>query len=141
MKKSYMGIAPLIITMILLFFISALVAENSSNGELTYSDLLKNIEENNVNSIELSSEGGTAVVKIKGDREEKKVNIPDRNAFMLRIQDNIISGDFVFKEKSPSVILKILDYITPISIVVLFILFWVFMLQMTNGRKRWNFFY
>lgn len=135
MKKSFRGIAPLIISVILIFFAAALVAEKGENGELAYSELVTNIQENNVDSITLSSEGNSATVKLKNVREEKRVNIPDKNAFMLSIQDDISSKNIKFKEKSPSALLKLLDYITPISLVILFILFWVFMLQTMNGGK------
>ena len=135
MKKSFRGIAPLIISVILIFFVAALVAEKGENGELAYSELVTNIQENNVDSITLSSEGNSATVKLKNVREEKRVNIPDKNAFMLSIQDDISSKNIKFKEKSPSALLKLLDYITPISLVILFILFWVFMLQTMNGGK------
>ena len=135
MKKSFRGIAPLIISVILIFFAAALVAEKGENGELAYSELVTNIQENNVDSITLSSEGNSATVKLKNVREEKIVNIPDKNAFMLSIQDDISSKNIKFKEKSPSALLKLLDYITPISLVILFILFWVFMLQTMNGGK------
>lgn len=135
MKKSFRGIAPLIISVILIFFVAAVVAEKGENGELAYSELITNIEQNNVDSITLSSEGSSATVKLKNVREEKKVNIPDRNAFMLSIQDEITNKKITFKEESPSAMLKLLDYITPISIVILFILFWVFMLQTMNGGK------
>ncbi|MBQ9267467.1 MAG: ATP-dependent zinc metalloprotease FtsH [Clostridia bacterium] len=135
MKKSFRGIAPLIISVILIFFVAALVAEKGESGELAYSDLITNIENNNVDSITLSSEGNSATVKLKDDRAEKKVNIPDRNAFMLSVQEDISTKNIKFKEESPSAILKLLDYITPISIVILFILFWVFMMQTMNGGK------
>ena len=91
MKKSFRGIAPLIISVILIFFAAALVAEKGENGELAYSELVTNIQENNVDSITLSSEGNSATVKLKNVREEKRVNIPDKNAFMLSIQDDISS--------------------------------------------------
>ena len=135
MKKSFRGIAPLIVSVIIIFLVAALVAEKGENGELAYSELVTNIERDNVDSITLSSEGNSAYVKLKDVKEEKRVNIPDRNAFMLSIQDDITSKNIKFKEESESAMLKLLDYITPISLVILFILFWVFMLQTMNGGK------
>lgn len=135
MKKSFRGVAPLIISLILVFFVAIMVAEKGQNGELTYSELISNIDANNVDSITLSSEGSSAIVKLKDAKDEKKVNIPDRNAFMLSVQDDITERGISFKEESPSTMLKLLDYITPISMLILFILFWVFMMQTMNGGK------
>jgi cell division protease FtsH len=134
-KKSFRGIAPLIILLIMFFFMVVLISDIGSVGEIEYSKLIENIEQGKVISIVLSSDSNSAAIKLEGQKNEVKVNIPDRNAFILSIQDNIKNGEFKFKEESPSVILKLLDYITPISIVVLFILFWVFLSQQQAGGK------
>jgi cell division protease FtsH len=134
-KKSFRGIAPLIILLIMFFFMVVLISDIGSVGEIDYSKLIENIKAGNVTSIVLSSDSNSAAIKLKNQKNEVKVNIPDRNAFILSIQGNIQNGEFKFKEESPSVVLKLLDYITPISIVVLFILFWVFLSQQQAGGK------
>ena len=48
MKKSFRGIAPLIITMILIFFISALIADQGEKSVLSYDNLLTAIKEGTV---------------------------------------------------------------------------------------------
>ena len=128
MKKTFRGTGPLIIVLIVIFLIVAVLIDKGENSQLSYSDLISNLNNNNVESIILSSEESTAVVKIKNDKNEKLVQIPDINAFMLSIEDRIEAEEFKFSQETPSVTLKLLDYITPISIVILFILFWVFML-------------
>lgn len=135
MKKTFRGTGPLIIVLIVIFLIVAVLIDKGENSQLSYSDLISNLNNNNVESIILSSEESTAVVKIKNDKNEKLVQIPDINAFMLSIEDRIEAEEFKFSQETPSVTLKLLDYITPISIVILFILFWVFMLQTMNGGK------
>ncbi|MBO5178912.1 MAG: ATP-dependent zinc metalloprotease FtsH [Clostridia bacterium] len=135
MKKSFRGIAPLIIAMVLLVFVAVMFIEKGSTGELRFDELVQKIESNEVESIVLSSEGRTAVVKLKGQSGEKKVNIPDRNAFMLSIEEDIRNGDFKFKEESPLKALQILENMSPLVMLIIFIIVWVFMIQSINGSK------
>ena len=142
MKKSFRGIAPLLIMLILLFLVVAIVADQGKSTEITYNDFLTKIEEGNVISVELSSDGTYAVVKLieEGKKEtktvEKTVNIPSKSAFIEYAQDKIVNGStFELKENAPSIALTLIDYITPIGMVVIFILFWVFMMQNLGGGK------
>ena len=135
MKKSFRGIAPLIIAMVLLVFVAVMFVEKGNTGELRFDELVQKIESNEVESIELSSEDRTAVVKLKGQSGEKKVNIPDRNAFMLSIEENIKNGDFKFQEESPLKALQILENMSPLVMLIIFIVVWVFMIQSINGSK------
>ncbi|MBR4110971.1 MAG: ATP-dependent zinc metalloprotease FtsH [Clostridia bacterium] len=135
MKKSFRGIAPLIIAMVLLVFVAVMFVEKGNTGELRFDELVQKIESNEVESIELSSEDRTAVVKLKEQSGEKKVNIPDRNAFMLSIEENIKNGDFKFEEESPLKALQILENMSPLVMLIIFIVVWVFMIQSINGSK------
>ena len=135
MKKSFRGIAPLIIAMVLLVFVAVMFVEKGNTGELRFDELVQKIEADEVESIELSSEDRTAVVKLKGQSGEKKVNIPDRNAFMLSIEENIKNGDFKFQEESPLKALQILENMSPLVMLIIFIVVWVFMIQSINGSK------
>lgn len=135
MKKPFRGIAPLITTVLIIVFIAALVAEKGENKAMQYSELIARIDSGDSLDITLSSDGSMAIVKEEGKRGEKTVNIPDRNAFMMSIENEIREGQIKLEEESPSPLLTLLDYITPISLVILFILFWVFMMQSMNGGK------
>ena len=48
MKKSFRGIAPLIITMVLLIFVAVMVVEKGSTGELRFDELIQKVEEKGV---------------------------------------------------------------------------------------------
>ncbi|MBQ6860718.1 MAG: ATP-dependent zinc metalloprotease FtsH [Clostridia bacterium] len=135
MKKSFRGIAPLIICMIMMFFVAAIIADSGANKEMSYSDLLTNIKSGEVASVVLSNETSTATVTLKGKSEEHPVNIPDRNAFMLYVQDIDEDVKPDVSLDSPSVALTMLDYITPIGLVIMLILIWVFMMQTVSGGK------
>ena len=138
MKKSFRGVAPLLIMLILLFLAVAMFAEKGNDTEITYNDFLKKIEANEIGSVEISSDGTYAVVKYveNGKKVEKTVNLPSKAAFIEYAQDKIVNGStFELKENSPSFALTLIDYITPIGMVVIFILFWVFMMQNIGGGK------
>ena len=136
MKKSFRGIAPLLIMLIVIFLGISLMLDTGDDTELTYNELLTEMAAGEVASIEMSSEGTYAIVKLNGDRIEKTVNIPDRGAFIEYAQEQIVSGaTFELKEESPSIALTLIDYITPIGMLVIFILFWVFMMQNLGGGK------
>ena len=70
MKKPFRGIAPLLITMILIFFSVTLLLDKGSS-EMEYSTLVAQISEDNVESIELASETNVAYVKLRDSKEEK----------------------------------------------------------------------
>ena len=139
MKKSFRGIAPLIITMLLLFFLAAMFADAENAKSMSYMDLLTAIESGEVASIELASDSSTAIVLLVGDSEnsdEIPVNIPSREAFIEYAQEARKEGaTFDLKLGEPSMALTLLDYVTPIGFVLMLILFWVFMMQTVGGGK------
>jgi len=136
MKKPFRGIAPLLITMILIFFVAMLFSDRANTTEMDYSTLVSEINEDNVESIEIASESNVAYVKIKGQKDEKTVNLTDKTELTKLVQDKIIEGSNIkFKADSASSILTILDYITPIVIVILAILCWVFVMQTAGVGK------
>ena len=139
MKKTFRGIAPLIIVLIIIFFSISVMMDKKDDTKLTYNELLSAIQTGDVISIELSSEGpyATVIQKKDGKKVEKTVNIPDRGAFIEYAQSAITENGATFelKEDSPSIALTLIDYITPIGMVVIFILFWVFMMQNLGGGK------
>ena len=138
MKKSFTGIAPLIITMLIFFFAAALIADGESAKSMSYTELLAHIESGDVASVELASDSSTAVVLLVGDSEKDEipVNIPSREAFIEYVQDARKDGaDVDLKLGEPSMALTLLDYVTPIGLVLMLILFWVFMMQTVGGGK------
>ena len=138
MKKSFTGIAPLIITMLIFFFAAALIADGESAKSMSYTELLAHIESGDVASVELASDSSTAVVLLVGDSEKDEipVNIPSREAFIEYVQDARKDGaDLDLKLGEPSMALTLLDYVTPIGLVLMLILFWVFMMQTVGGGK------
>ena len=135
MKKPFRGIAPLLITMILIFFVAMLFSDKGAS-EMDYSTLVSEISADNVESIEVSSETNVAYVKLRDQKDEKVVNLTDRTELTKLINEKIIEGSNIkYKADSTSSILTILDYVTPIVIVILAVLCWVFVMQTAGGGK------
>ena len=135
MKKPFRGIAPLLITMILIFFSVTLLLDKGSS-EMEYSTLVAQISEDNVESIELASETNVAYVKLRDSKEEKVVNLTDKTELTKLINEKILEGsDIKYKADATSSTLTFLDYLTPIIIVILAVLCWVFIMQTAGGGK------
>ena len=114
MKKSggHKSFFVILIILIILFLIgSSIFGQNK--GKLTYSELLKAIQSNNVESINIDYYGTSAEVKLKkvdGDSENKglfgqdnlirTVNIPDVENLMENLNNNMKASDDTFIEVS-----------------------------------------
>ena len=133
MKNSLKTLAVwLIIGIIIIVSISTIV--ENANSKLTYSELVAKIEAGQVDKIELEAGGGSAIVKLKNDNGEKKVNIPSVDNLMENLQDHMKNGQVSVTEKSESVWALILTFLTPIGILLIFIIFWIFMMGTANGQ-------
>ena len=133
MKNSLKTLAVwLIIGIIIIVSISTIV--ENANSKLTYSELVAKIEAGQVDKIELEAGGGSAIVKLKNDNGEKKVNIPSVDNLMENLQDHMKNGQVAVAEKSESVWALVLTFLTPIGILLIFIIFWIFMMGTANGQ-------
>ena len=75
MKKGIKTLAMwLIIGVIVIVLLSSIMENN--NSKMTYSELVTNITNKEVESIKISSTGSTASVKLKNSKSEKEVSIP-----------------------------------------------------------------
>ncbi|MBR6253413.1 MAG: ATP-dependent zinc metalloprotease FtsH [Clostridia bacterium] len=134
MKRASRGIAPIIIIVLIAIFLAIIVAEGNGIKEMPYSELLNSISNDEVKEVSLSSDGSRAVVKLNND-ETKFVNIPSKTALLTSVDEEIKAGKIVLQEESPSFMATLMNYITPITLVIIFILFWTFMMQSMNGGK------
>ena len=133
MKNSLKTLAVwLIIGIIIIVSISTIV--ENANSKLTYSELVSKIEAGQVEAIELEAGGSSAIVKLKSDNGEKKVNIPSIDNLMENLQDQMKNNQINVTEKSESVWALILTFLTPIGILLIFVVFWIFMMGTANGQ-------
>ena len=136
MKKSLKTLAVwLIIGIILVVSISSIL--ENSNTKLAYSELIAKIEAGQVEEIVLESDGYSANVKLKNDNIEKKVNIPSVDNLMENLQDTMKTGDVKVSEKSESMWGILLTLLTPIGILIIFLVFW-FILMSGAGNQGGN---
>ena len=133
MKNSLKTLAVwLIIGIIIIVSISTIV--ENANSKLTYSELVAKIEAGQVDKIELEAGGGSAIVKLKNDNGEKKVNIPSVDNLMENLQDHMKKGQEAETEKSETESALVITFLTPIGILLIFIIFWIFMMGTANGQ-------
>ena len=134
MKNSLKTLAVwLIIGIIIVVSISTIV--ENANSKLAYSELLSKIEAGQVDKIDIEAGGGSAIVKLKNDSGEKKVNIPSVDNLMENLQEHMKNGQVTVTEKSESIWALVLTFLTPIGILLIFIVFWIFMMGTANGQN------
>ena len=130
----------LIIGIIFVVLLSSIL--DSSNNELSYSELISKIAEGNVTEVEISSDGASAEVTLKDENFPKKVNIPSIDNLMENLQDNMRENSITVTRASESLFMVILSLITPFGILIIFLIFW-FMFMTSNqgngGNKTMSF--
>ena len=136
MKNGIKSLATwLIIGIILIVVISSII--DNTNSKMTYSELIENIEEKNVESIEVSSEGTSAYVTLKSQKGSKQVNIPSLDSFMSYANEDIKAGNFSIESASKSIWVTLLSLLMPFGLVAIFLVFWFFMMN-GNGAQGGN---
>jgi len=106
---------------------------DNTNSKMKYSELINNIEAGNVKSIEIDSNGTSAQVELKSEKNKKEVNIPSIDSFMTYSEDYLKSETFELTEKSQSLFITILSLLTPFGLLIIFFIFWFLMM---NGNSQ-----
>ena len=133
MKSGIKSLATwLIIGIILIVLITSIIDNN--NSKLTYSELISNIEEKNVESIEIDSNATTAHVQLKSEQGKKEVNIPSIDSFMSYSEDYIKTNEFSLKIEPESIWITIMQLLMPFGLVAIFLVFWFFMMNGSNSQ-------
>ncbi|MGN1327389.1 MAG: ATP-dependent metallopeptidase FtsH/Yme1/Tma family protein, partial [Clostridia bacterium] len=133
MKNSLKTLAVWLIIGIILVVAISTVLENS-NTKLAYSELIAKIEAGQVEKIELEADGYSAKVKLKNDNVLKEVNIPSIDNLMENLQDDMKTGQISVTEKSESIWAILLTLLTPLGIVIIFMIFWFFLMNGANNQ-------
>ena len=121
----------LIIGIILIVAITSII--ENSNSKMKYSELIENIEEGTVTSVELSAGGDSATVKLN-DNTEKQVNIPSLDSFVSYSEKFIKDGSFTLEKDSESIWVTLLSLVTPFGLLLIFFVFWFFMMNPANAQ-------
>ena len=140
MKKGIKTLAMWLIIGVIVIVLLSSIMENSSS-KMTYSELVTSIANKEVESIEISSSGNSATVKMKNAKTEKEVNIPSLDSFMTYTEEYLKAGDFTLDEAKESIWITILSLITPFGLLIIFFIFWFMMMSGNNqgGTKNMTF--
>ena len=116
--------------------------EAPQTKEMSYTELMQKIEENNVQSIELGTSRLNAEVKLKDEENVIRiVDIPSATTFIESVQDRVTAGEFELSVAQETVMEAIAPYIPNVLLLLgtLFIL--MFVLRKTNdsNNKAMNF--
>ncbi len=134
MKKGIKTLAMWLIIGLIFIVISMSILDNK-DSKLTYSELLSAINSGNVESIEIESDGTTAMVKLENEENKKQVNIPDMGSFITYSEEFLKDGAFSLEEKSESIFVTILSLLTPFGILIIFFIFWFFMMSGASNNQ------
>lgn len=98
----------------------------NDNTEIAYTELIKYIDNGEVEKIEMTSGSSSAKVKLYGEEEEKNTSIPNTQAFVELIQQKTLEGiSFEFNQKKQNVLVTIsqtlFSLLPTIMLVVLFV--------------------
>ena len=133
MKKGIKTLAMWLIIGVIVIVLLSSIMENS-NSKMTYSELITSIENSDVESIKISSDGNLATVKLKSSKLEKEVNLPSIDSFMEYIKDDLKTGEFTLDEEKESIWITVLSLMTPFGLLIIFFIFWF--LMMSGGNQN-----
>ncbi len=134
MKNSIKTIAMWLIIIVIAVVLFTSILDNADT-KITYSELIEKIETSEVTEIEMAYNGTTANVTLKNDNIKKEVNIPNTESFMDYITDYLKSGTINFKSNSQSIIITILQLLSPFGILIILLVFWFLTMNSSSTRK------
>ena len=132
-----------IITVICVVLITILTLNNGAdtkeNLELAYTDLIKKIDNKEVEKIEMTVGSTTVKVKLKNEEKEKKTIVPSTQAFIELIQEQVKNNNEIeLIQKPENALLKIsqtlITFLPTIIVLILFIL--IFKMQGLGDKGK-----
>ena len=108
---------------------------DNADRKFSYSEFIKKVNEQKVESIELNANRDSAIVAFNDGTTEKKVNIPDVQSLMRDIETPIKEGKINVEQDSESIWVTIISLIAPLG---LFIIFVIFLFLTMGGRQSGN---
>ena len=137
MKNKIQRFAGFIIVGIILVVLATAIIDREDK-KLTYSESISKIELSEVTEIEISANGKSAYIKLKGEALQKEVNIPNMESFMDYITDYLKAGNIKLTENSENILITILGLISPFGIIIIALLFLFFTMSSNsqNGGSK-----
>jgi cell division protease FtsH len=134
--KYLKGLSFYIVLFVVILFILALSQGTDNPVEMDYSDLIREIENNNVSEIILDGQEATVVLKkpYVTDRINRYViYIPELNIFLSEISGPMKAGQLRVRTAFPATAPWWVAILPTVGLIVIFILFWVFFIQQSQG--------
>ena len=135
MKKGIRNLAMWLV-LIILAVVLFTAAMNNASTEMNYSELVNNIASEKVEKIVLSADGTKAVVTISDDNVLKEVTIPSVDNLMDQINDKMVNGSIAIDQEEASMFVTLLSVFSPVIILVIFLIFWVILMNPNQGGKN-----
>ena len=132
-----------IITIVCIAIIAVLTMNNNNTKkedlELSYTDLIKKVDSKEVEKIEMTVDNTTVKVKLKDEEEEKKTIVPNTEAFIELIQEQVKNGNEInLIQKPENALLKLaqtlITFLPTIVVLILFIL--IFKMQGLGDKGK-----
>lgn len=135
--KYFKGLSFYIVLFVIILFVLTLTQSTDNPQDMTYSDLLRGIKDNNIETILL--EGNKATVTFKNNpypdfkTNRYVVYIPDVGSFMDEVSEPIKNDQIKFKTQPPPSAPWWVAILPTAVLIIIFVLFWVFFLQQSQG--------
>ncbi len=128
----YIVLAAALIAVIAIFAV-LLINKNKNKDDkiIAYTDLIEQVDKNNIEKIEMKVGSTTVKVKLKGEEEEKTSIVPNTQAFVELIQEKKLAGnEFELIQKEQSIFTTIFQYLFSLLPTILIVILFVFLLKM-----------
>lgn len=113
--------------------------KKNKENEVAYTQLIKDIENEKIEEIEMTAGSTTAKVKYKGEEKAKSVSIPNTEAFTELIQNKVLEGKNIpLNQKKVNIMVKIsttLFQLLPTLLIVAMVIM-LFKMQGIGGEKK-----
>ena len=124
----------LIIGVIFIVLLTSIL--DNQDTKMTYSELIAKMETAEISEIELSADAKKAYVTVKGDNNKKEVNIPSIDSFMTYAGNILKEGNVTLTEQNQSIFITILSLLTPFGLLIIFLIFWLFVMNPNQGGNK-----
>ncbi len=124
----------LIIGVIFIVLLTSIL--DNQDTKMTYSELITKMETAEISEIELSADAKKAYVTVKGDNNKKEVNIPSIDSFMTYAATPLKEGNITLTEQNQSIFITILSLLTPFGLLIIFLIFWLFVMNPNQGGNK-----
>ena len=123
------------VILIIAIAIATMIVVNSKKDEdnkiISYTDLIKQVDEGKIEKVEMTVGSTSIKVKVKDVEEEKNAMVPNTQAFIELIQDQKLKGnDIELIQKQQNVFYKAFDYVISLLPTILLIILFVAVFKM-----------